>query len=337
MRSALFGLAVLAVLAVAIGSAQAGTLTYQVYAELDFPGDDVSFSGTFVYDTDAPDQLVQTNAGRFELSQWNLLVDINGSQTLVFATGSATGSLTQGVNPTQLILSDESGNQLGFNVDFAGADPNVAPVIPNGTLLTYGFLEGPDVPAGINDTTVPTVGSPTLISHPSLPWCPDPVYDAEGFFPCPCPPCMAPCQFPAAPQGECKGPDGSVAVSSFACCCCGGSDNLFRPFTPYAEIERSPAGSMLVWDDMIGADAFDVVRGDLELLRLGAGNYQAATGDCAGDATPGTSLFVDDTPEDGACIWYLIRGNDGGSYDSASGSQAAPRDASIAASGNDCQ
>ncbi len=85
-----FAIAVLAVPA----AVQAEVLTYQVSVQMGFPGDDVSFSGTLSYDTGAVDQLGQTNAGRFDLTEWNLVVDINGTQTLTFVTGAASGTLT---------------------------------------------------------------------------------------------------------------------------------------------------------------------------------------------------------------------------------------------------
>jgi len=51
---------------------------------------------------------------------------------------------------------------------------------------------------------------------------------AQGFTPCPWPPCMAPCVYPAPPQVLCKSPDGTVTRTTFACCCCGGSDNSYK-------------------------------------------------------------------------------------------------------------
>jgi hypothetical protein len=52
--------------------------------------------------------------------------------------------------------------------------------------------------------------------------------DTQGFYPCPWPPCMAPCVYPAPPEVLCKAPDGSVTRTTFACCCCGGSGNSYK-------------------------------------------------------------------------------------------------------------
>jgi hypothetical protein len=49
-----------------------------------------------------------------------------------------------------------------------------------------------------------------------------------GFQPCPFPPCMAPCIFPAPEEVRCKSAEGEVTVTSYTCCCCGGSGSSFK-------------------------------------------------------------------------------------------------------------
>jgi hypothetical protein len=181
------------------------------------------------------------------------------------------------------------------------------------------------------------LSAPSTRTHPGPSYCPDPGPDPDGFVPCPCPPCMAPCVFMAEPQGECKGPDGSVAETTFTCCCCGGSVGwLFRFFTPYLDVERVADESRLTWTEISGAESFDIVGGDLASLRDGEGDFGAATTNCIDDNRTVTSLMITETPAPGQALWFLIRGEEGGTYDSARPSQVASRDDEIAASGNDC-
>jgi hypothetical protein len=64
-------------------------------------------------------------------------------------------------------------------------------------------------------------GGMTLLAKPDNP-------RKGGFKPCPFPPCMAPCTFPAPEEVACKMPDGTVEKTSYFCCCCGGGGNYFK-------------------------------------------------------------------------------------------------------------
>ncbi len=150
------------------------SLTYQIEGGWAGTSSSVSFAGTFSYDTSAEDQLIQSNAGRFGLTSWNVLVDVNrGEQVTLFTSAEAgqglvRASLTQGVNPPILIFQNEDHAEFGVNLGFEGGDPNVPWYFPDGTLLTFGFVEG-GFPDDINDhhTTLNLGSRITLIPEPN--------------------------------------------------------------------------------------------------------------------------------------------------------------------------
>jgi hypothetical protein len=96
----------------------------------------------------------------------------------------------------------------------------------------------------------------------------------------------------------------------------------------------------LIWNPSPrDGDLYDVVRGDLGLLRSTNGNFAVATKMCIADNQDSTILSETVTPNVGEGVWYLVRiirpaGN--GTYDSCADSQVAFRDPGIAASGVDC-
>jgi len=94
----------------------------------------------------------------------------------------------------------------------------------------------------------------------------------------------------------------------------------------------------LWWGTVAGASSYDVVRGSLNELRASAGNFASplVTQLCLVNNEVGTSWVNTETPGAGQGVWYLVRSQAGGTYDSGSASQAGSRDAEIAASGNGC-
>jgi hypothetical protein len=95
----------------------------------------------------------------------------------------------------------------------------------------------------------------------------------------------------------------------------------------------------LSWPPLGDADWYEVVQGDLVVLRGSGGDFSAATTDCTGD-----NLFVTTVPLlgdllPGEGIWYLVRGANckgKGTFDSGGPTQVGLRDAEIAVTGNDC-
>ncbi len=85
--------------------------------------------------------------------------------------------------------------------------------------------------------------------------------------------------------------------------------------------------------------SYDIVRGDLSLLRSTRGDFRQSCDGCLGDDYAETVLDYEPIPEASEGWWFLVRGvtDEGvGTYDSASLSQIDERDAEIGASGLDC-
>jgi hypothetical protein len=86
------------------------------------------------------------------------------------------------------------------------------------------------------------------------------------------------------------------------------------------------------WTPLPGAAAYDLVRGDLGVLRASGGDFSAATTACLADDWAGTSRDEAAGPPAGSGWFYLARGlscGGNGTYDSSGSGQAAPRDADI--------
>lgn len=96
--------------------------------------------------------------------------------------------------------------------------------------------------------------------------------------------------------------------------------------------------SLLWWGTTSGATSYDLVRGRLGTLRANGGNYAdpAATETCLSNNSVATFREHTESPAPGQAIWYLVRAQPVGTYDSGAPSQIGSRDAEIAASGNGC-
>jgi hypothetical protein len=95
--------------------------------------------------------------------------------------------------------------------------------------------------------------------------------------------------------------------------------------------------TQLSWTSVPGDVAYDIVRGELSVLRSSGGDF--ATGVCNDNDVVGTTYEIGQGTPHGLGIWYLIRASSacgGGSYDDLSPSQAGDRDAEIIAGGNSC-
>ena len=93
---------------------------------------------------------------------------------------------------------------------------------------------------------------------------------------------------------------------------------------------------VLWWSSFTGAAAYDVVEGGVQSLAANLGDFSASTLGCTQSAVAGQQIALPAAiPALGDGLWFLVR-QTGGSYDTGAASQAASRDARIAASGNDC-
>jgi hypothetical protein len=100
--------------------------------------------------------------------------------------------------------------------------------------------------------------------------------------------------------------------------------------TTYAQALFVGAG-LLEWCAIPDASSYDVVRGDLDVLRQSDGDFASATELCLGNDLPGLSIVEGSAPPAGGGFWYVVRPNGltTPSYDSRFDSQAAPRDPGI--------
>jgi hypothetical protein len=90
----------------------------------------------------------------------------------------------------------------------------------------------------------------------------------------------------------------------------------------------------LSWTPVASASGYDVVSGDLAVLRTSSGDFSAATQTCEASNHGSPSLSVSGTLNPGEGDWFLVRGQNCGGSGTYGTMQ---RDAEISASGNDCQ
>jgi hypothetical protein len=100
--------------------------------------------------------------------------------------------------------------------------------------------------------------------------------------------------------------------------------------TTYAQALFVGAG-LLEWCAISGASSYDVVRGDLDVLRLSGGDFAQATELCVGDDLTGLSIAEGSAPPAGGGFWFVVRPNGVTlpTYDSRFDSQVGPRDPGI--------
>jgi serine protease len=98
-----------------------------------------------------------------------------------------------------------------------------------------------------------------------------------------------------------------------------------------------PTRSLLSWTAAAEATAYDVVHGNLSLLRSSGGDFTSAG--CEVNNLPGTSWDIGAGSPPAGGLWYLVRPANicgGGTYNSGSPRQVQSRDAEIAASASAC-
>lgn len=96
----------------------------------------------------------------------------------------------------------------------------------------------------------------------------------------------------------------------------------------------------LSWDPVAGATGYDVIYGDLNILRSPpGGDFVSSTWGCVFDNETTTHVVHPEPAPLDIGIWYLVRPvncGGAGSYDSGGAGQSAPRDVGIDGSGVDC-
>ena len=96
----------------------------------------------------------------------------------------------------------------------------------------------------------------------------------------------------------------------------------------------------ITWTGAAGASAYDVIRGDLDLLALGGGDFGASVLICLADGAGMAPIEDDADPPPGGTFYYLVRAQEAcgfaGTWDSGDPQQANPRDPGIAMSPQSC-
>ena len=116
---------------------------------------------------------------------------------------------------------------------------------------------------------------------------------------------------------------------------------MMRQFRTVDTIQVAVGPSTVTWTMQPGAEAYDVVRGDLVRLVATGGNFAlpVVTRECIANDWETTTVPDAILPAAGQGFWYLVRPVDtwgNGTYDSGYPSQVDQRDDEIAASGHDC-
>ena len=109
---------------------------------------------------------------------------------------------------------------------------------------------------------------------------------------------------------------------------------------PTVTLSESDGEVLLSWTTVPGATQYDIVMGDLAVLRATGGDFTLATMECLDDNRTTVKQFFEpgSEPFEGAVV--MVRGTNcggNGSYDSGAISQVGLRDVEIAGSGSDCQ
>jgi hypothetical protein len=146
--------------------------------------------------------------------------------------------------------------------------------------------------------------------------------------------------------GDCDDSNASVFPGATELCngvdddCDGITDDVsIVPGTPSVSTSSTTGDTVLVWSPMLGADSYDVVSGEISVLRGSGGDFAAATSMCIADDWVTTSVTVPDDPSAGEALFYLIRSvhcGTGSTYDSLKPSQVESRDAEISSSAASC-
>ncbi|MGD8377765.1 MAG: hypothetical protein PVF68_16655, partial [Acidobacteriota bacterium] len=108
--------------------------------------------------------------------------------------------------------------------------------------------------------------------------------------------------------------------------CSGAADEDALPPGPSGGL--SVDADAISWPGIPAAQTYELVRGDVALLRSAAGDLAAAAPECLAAGGAETSLAYGDAPAAGDAWWFLVRGANcagGGSFDSGGPGQAGPR------------
>jgi len=145
-------------------------------------------------------------------------------------------------------------------------------------------------------------------------------------------------QFPDVSQG--RFPDGTSNWHFMSSPSRGSSNTCTMPALDAVSGLRFTSRQAYEWDAVSGAGGYDVVRGDLGLLRSSSGDYSSAVRGCAVNNSTLTSHADTEALAVSEVRFYLVRAvNDScgfGTYDTISPSQVASRDPGIESAVRTC-
>jgi hypothetical protein len=150
---------------------------------------------------------------------------------------------------------------------------------------------------------------------------------------------------PAGASADCSDSDPSAHPGAVEVCdghdndCNGTLDDAPVPGgSPAVVGQTTQPDPLFSWPVLPGATGYDVVRGDLALLRSSGGDFSVSILNCAANDTPTTQVQAGGIPAAGNAWFYVVRGvncGGAGSYDEGAAQQGS-RDAEIAASPQAC-
>ena len=111
--------------------------------------------------------------------------------------------------------------------------------------------------------------------------------------------------------------------------------------SPFVSLSKQGAADFTIsWSTPVGATGFDTIVGFLDALRASGGSFAASVAECVRDDTPDAAVTLPLSHQGiSSQLYYLVRAvNCGGAatWDDLSASQAASRDAGVAASPSAC-
>ncbi len=129
----------------------------------------------------------------------------------------------------------------------------------------------------------------------------------------------------------------------------GGADTATQPICVVAGapvivtdlmLAPQPDHALLTWSGVAGASGYDAIRGNLDLLILGGGDFASSVLTCLADGAGADPLVDDAYPAPGGIFYYIVRAQEAcgfaGTWDSGGSSQTIPRDPGIAKSPQSC-
>ncbi|MBP7149581.1 MAG: hypothetical protein KBD01_18795 [Acidobacteria bacterium] len=156
--------------------------------------------------------------------------------------------------------------------------------------------------------------------------------------------CIAP-ESHAARAGDCADADPSAWPGAIERCngidddCSGITDDVPQPLPITGlTVQRESDLARLGWDANLPESLYDVIRGDVEVLLVSGGDFEASTGECVANDETATTITDAAPVAEGHAAWYLVRAQHcggAGTYDDGDG-LATTRDPGIAGAAASC-